>query len=43
MDRKRYIGQAEIKGKTLTVTTEPFKAAADGKEVVVTTIWERVE
>jgi len=35
--------QAEIKGKTLTVTTEPFKAAADGKEVVVVTTWERVE
>jgi len=36
-------GQAEINGKTLTLTTEPFKAAVDGKEVVVTTIWERVE
>jgi len=35
--------QAEIKGKTLTLTTEPFKAAVDGKEVVVTTIWDRVE
>ena len=35
--------QVEIQGKTLTITTEPFKAAVDGKEVVVTTIWERVE
>jgi len=35
--------QTEINGKTLTVTTEPFKAAADGKEVVVVTTWERVE
>jgi hypothetical protein len=35
--------QTEIQGKTLTTTTEPFKAAVDGKEVVVTTIWERVE
>ena len=35
--------QVEIQGKTLTIATEPFKAAVDGKEVVVTTIWERVE
>jgi len=35
--------QVEIQGKTLTITTEPFKAAADGKEVVVTTMWERAE
>jgi hypothetical protein len=35
--------QIEIQGKTLTITTEPFKAAVDGKEVVVTTIWERAE
>lgn len=35
--------QAEINGKTLTLTTEPFKAAADGKEVVVVTTWERLE
>jgi hypothetical protein len=35
--------QAEINGKTLTLTTEPFKAAIDGKDVVVTTIWDRVE
>ena len=33
----------EIQGKTLTIATEPFKAAVDGKEVVVTTVWERVE
>lgn len=35
--------QIEIQGKTLTITTEPFKAAVDGKEVVVTTTWERAE
>ena len=35
--------QVEIQGKTLTIATEPFKAAVDGKEVIVTTIWERVE
>jgi Lipocalin-like domain len=40
---KDISAQAEIKGKTLTLTTEPFKAAVDGKEVVVTTTWERVE
>ena len=35
--------ELEIKGKTLTVTTEPFKSAVDGKEVVVVTTWERLE
>ena len=35
--------QVEIRGKTLTIATEPFKASVDGKEVIVTTIWERVE
>jgi len=35
--------QTEINGKTLTLTTAPFKAAADGKEVVVVTTWDRVE
>ena len=36
-------GQAEINGKTLTLTTEPFKSPLDGKEVVSVTAWERVE
>jgi hypothetical protein len=40
---KDISAQPEINGKTLTLTTEPFKAAADGKEVVVVTTWERVE
>jgi Lipocalin-like domain len=35
--------QTEIKGKTLTLTTEPFKSPLDGKEIVVVTTWERVE
>ena len=35
--------QAEINGKTLTLTTEPIKSALDGKEVVVVSTWERVE
>jgi hypothetical protein len=35
--------QTEIKGKTLAQTSEPFKSALDGKEVVVVTTWERVE
>ncbi len=35
--------QTEIKGKTLTLTTEPFKSPLDGKEVVAVTTWERVE
>lgn len=35
--------QAEITGKTLTLTTEPFKSPQDGKEIVVVTTWERVE
>jgi hypothetical protein len=34
---------AEIAGKTLTLTSTPFKSAIDGKEVVVMTTWERVE
>ena len=35
--------QTEIKGKTLTLTTDPFKSPFDGKEVVSVTTWERVE
>ena len=35
--------QAEIEGKTLTFTSDPFKASIDGKEIVVVTTWERVE
>jgi len=35
--------QVEIKGNTLTFTSEPFKASIDGKEIVVVTTWERVE
>ena len=35
--------QAEIEGKTLTFTSDPFKASIDGKEIVVATTWERVE
>jgi hypothetical protein len=34
---------AEIAGKTLTLTSTPFKSAVDGKEVVVITTWERTE
>ena len=34
---------AEISGKTLTLTTAPFKSPQDGKDVVVVTTWERVE
>jgi lipocalin-like protein len=40
---KDISNQAEINGKTLTLTSEPFKAAADGKEIVVVTTWERLE
>src|SRR4029077_10902136 len=40
---KDISAQSDINGKTLTLTTEPFKAAADGKEVVVVTTWERLE
>jgi hypothetical protein len=43
MDRKRYIESDRGKGKTLTLTTEPFKSPFDGKEIVVVTTWERVE
>jgi hypothetical protein len=35
--------QAETDGKTLTLTSDPFKASIDGKEIVVVTTWERVE
>jgi hypothetical protein len=34
---------AQIVGKTLTLTSTPFKSAIDGKEVVVITTWERTE
>ena len=33
----------EIAGRTLTLTSTPFKSPLDGKEVVVITTWERVE
>lgn len=33
----------EVSGKTLTLTTAPFKSPQDGKDVVVVTTWERVE
>ena len=35
--------QSEITDKTLTVTTDPFKSAVDGKEILVVTTWERVD
>ena len=35
--------QAEITGKTLTLTTAPFKSSLTGLDVVVITTWERVE
>lgn len=34
---------AEISGKTLTLTNAPFKSPQDGKEVVVVTTWDRLE
>ena len=40
---KDIAGQAEVKDKTLTLTTAPFKSPMDGAEVVVVTTWERVE
>ena len=39
----RRPSQAEITGKTLTLTTGPVKAAADGVEILSITTWERVE
>jgi len=35
--------EAEINGKTLTVSTAPFKSPRDNKMVTVVTTWERVE
>ena len=35
--------EAEIGGKTLTVTTAPFKSPRDNKMVTVVTTWERIE
>ena len=35
--------EAEISGKTLTVSTAPFKSARDNKMVTVVTTWERIE
>ena len=35
--------EAEINGKTLTVSTAPFKSARDNKMVTVVTTWERIE
>jgi len=35
--------EAEISGKTLTVTTAPFKSPRDNKMVTVVTTWERLE
>ena len=38
-----FVSDAAISGKTLTLTTPPFKSPQDGKDVVVVTTWERVE
>ena len=35
--------EAAITGKTLTVSTAPFKSARDNKMVTVVTTWERIE
>lgn len=35
--------EANVKDKTLTLTTAPFKSPMDGADVVVVTTWERVE
>ena len=40
---KDIAAQAEVKDKTLTLTTAPFKSPMDGVEVVVVTTWERAE
>ena len=37
------VTDAEISGKTLTLTNAPFKSPQDGKDVVVVTTWERIE
>jgi hypothetical protein len=38
-----YTAEAEISGKTLTMTTAPFKSPRDNKMVTVVTTWERFE
>jgi Lipocalin-like domain len=40
---KFTIDRYEVSGKTLTMVSAPFKGTADGVEMVVTTIFERVE
>ena len=35
--------EAEISGKTLTVSTAPFTSPRDNKTVTVVTTWERIE
>ena len=35
--------EAEISGKTLTLSTAPFKSPRDNKMVTVVTTWERIE
>ena len=40
---KEMSTEVGVTGKVLTLRTAPFKRAADGKDVIVVSTWERVE